>query len=474
MKSLAKNSIYNILYRCLNVVFPLVTVSYVSHVLQAKGIGEVSSASNIANYFTILAALGLPTYGTKVIAACITKKDCDKAFWELFSINLMSTGLFSVAYYLMIFSHPFFQDELPLYCVVGLAIIFNFINVDWFYQGKEEFGFIAIRSFIIKSLSLIAIFFLVRTKEDVLNYALILTLSNVANYIFNIIHIRKFVSLSKCKLNIPQHIKPIVTLLLASFIIELYTMFGITILTIFSTPESVGYYSNSVAIIRIIRSLVTAVCAVFLPRLSYYYSSGDKVAFENLIEKGLNILIYMTVPAAIGITMISSDAVTVFFGDSFYKASVSIDILSITIITIALSNYIGYQIFITIGKEKLMVVSTIVGAIINLALNILLVAKLDFIGVAIASSISELAVTIYQVIKLKQLSLFKIDVTSLRSVLLSSLFMTVVVLIISLFRMPAFIELVLSIIAGAATYIFLTYLQKSKVSLLLFSKLPHF
>ena len=69
MKSLARNSIYNIIYKCLNVVFPLITAGWVSRILMAEGIGKVSSAQNIVQYFTILAALGLPTYGTKVVSA---------------------------------------------------------------------------------------------------------------------------------------------------------------------------------------------------------------------------------------------------------------------------------------------------------------------------------------------------------------------------------------------------------------------
>lgn len=474
MKSLAKNSIYNILYRCLNVVFPLITVSYVSHILQAKGIGEVSSATNIANYFTILAALGLPTYGTKIIAACLNKQETSKAFWELFIVNLISTFFFTSAYYLMIINHPFFQDDLVLYYIVGLAIVFNFINVDWFYQGKEEYGFIALRSLVVKTLSLIAIFIFVRTSNDILSYALILTLSNVANYVFNIIHIRKYISFDKQHLSIPRHLKPILILLLASFITELYTMFGITILTIFSTPESVGYYTNSMSVIRIIRTLVTAVCTVFLPRLSYYYSTGDQQAFEKLISRGLGLLIYLTVPAAIGICMVSRDTVIVLFGESFLKSSVSIQILSLSIITIALSNFTGYQIFITIGKERLMVISTIIGASINIILNILLIFKFDFIGIAISSSLSELFVTLFQIIMLNKLKLLKISRGIIKSVCISSLVMIVPIIISYQFHFIPIVELIIAIILGGSTYFAMSYFQKDEIMSMLINKMREF
>ncbi len=61
-KSIVSNSIFNIIYKVINAVYPLIAVTYVSHVLQAKMMGIVSYAQNIVSYFVILAALGLPTY----------------------------------------------------------------------------------------------------------------------------------------------------------------------------------------------------------------------------------------------------------------------------------------------------------------------------------------------------------------------------------------------------------------------------
>ena len=38
MKSLAKNSIYNNLYKCSNFIFPLIVSAYVSRILLADGV----------------------------------------------------------------------------------------------------------------------------------------------------------------------------------------------------------------------------------------------------------------------------------------------------------------------------------------------------------------------------------------------------------------------------------------------------
>lgn len=445
-------------------------MTYVSRVLFASGIGEVASATNVAGYFVVLAALGMPTYGTKSIAACTDKRSVNKIFWDLFTINAISTAVFSFSYYLLIFTHPFFQEQLPLFCVVGLGIVFNIFNVDWFYRGKEEFGYITLRSFIIKVLSLVAIFIFIKSEEDVIVYALVITLSNVANYVFNIIHLRKYISLPRERIAVSTHLKPILLLLSASIIIELYTMVGTTLLTVFSTSECVGYFTNSMSIIRVIRSIVTSISAVFLPRLSFYYSSGRQQEFERLINNGLKILLFLTIPAAVGIFSIAEDAVLILFGSSFYGSIISVRILSLSIITIALSNFIGYQVFITVGKEKLMVLSTVVGASTNLILNFILIFYLDYVGVALASALAELAVTVYQMYYLYKLSLLKINMRYLTSVILASVAMVLAVLLISQLLSNQLIRLITSVVMGAVCYMFLSVSFKNEFAIQLLDR----
>ena len=50
-------------YKGFTALFPLITTSYVSHVLLPAGVGRVSYANTIAAYFVLIASLGLPSYG---------------------------------------------------------------------------------------------------------------------------------------------------------------------------------------------------------------------------------------------------------------------------------------------------------------------------------------------------------------------------------------------------------------------------
>ena len=75
-KSVSKNSAFSMMNKGLSVIFPLVTVSYISRVL-----GEVSSAQNLATYFSMAAALGIPSYGVRAIAQSKNdKNECNQTF----------------------------------------------------------------------------------------------------------------------------------------------------------------------------------------------------------------------------------------------------------------------------------------------------------------------------------------------------------------------------------------------------------
>ena len=50
-KAVAKNAIYNMLYKTVVLIFPMLTSMYVSRVLQEDRIGKVAYAQNIASYF---------------------------------------------------------------------------------------------------------------------------------------------------------------------------------------------------------------------------------------------------------------------------------------------------------------------------------------------------------------------------------------------------------------------------------------
>ena len=163
MKSLFKNSIYFVGYRLINVIYPLITATYVSRVLKPAGVGEAALAQNIVIFLVAVALLGIPNYGVREISKT-SENDIDRLFTELFLINFVSTLIISILYYSTI-DLLCLELNRKLYRIYGIILLFNVINVDWFYQGKEEFKYITIRTVAVRCFFFIMCFFISKRKR---------------------------------------------------------------------------------------------------------------------------------------------------------------------------------------------------------------------------------------------------------------------------------------------------------------------
>lgn len=471
MKSLGKNAFYNVIYKSLNVVFPLITMAYVSRILLPIGVGKVASAQNIIAYFLLIASLGLPTYGVKVIASYSDdKRKASKAFSELFVINAISTILCSFVYLMMVFSVDFFQSKIAISMVVGIQLFANIINIDWLYQGFEEYRYITIRSTVVKVISLIAVFVFVKQQSDYIIYAFITTLSLVSNFILNIFKLKSFVKLGFKKLDLRQHIRPVFALLASALAIEIYVLGGTTMLTFLKGDEDVAYYTYSCKAISVVRTFIVAICAVFLPRLNYYYSHKQYDRFNELASKGIKIIINLCVPAAIALCILSDDCVRILFGENYLEVTPSMQLLCVSLVTIALSNFTGYQILVSIGKEKIVLYSTIIGAFINLCINIMSIPVMGYFGAAIAAVITEAVIAAYQFFYVKKYITINISYSDINCMITPSIIMGIVVTCICYLIEDVLIEVGIGIFVGIIVYSVVAYIMKNEFFLMVLEK----
>ena len=393
-KSLVKNSFFNVVYQLLNVLFPLITAPYVARVLLPENVGKVAVAQNWAQYFIVFAALGLPTYAVRETAQHRKNKgDLNKAFTELLVINTISTTISIIAYIIMLFTFGTFRENIALYLAVGAGILFNYITIDWLYQGIEDYGYIAVRSFIVKLLSLIALLVLVRNRNDFVIYALISTCPVGANNILNVLHLPKIgVHLAFRNLTFKHHVKPIMIFFANSISVKLYTLINVTLLGILATDDAVAFYSNSDKIIRIIITVIAGIGGVLLPRLSVYAKQGEKDHCSRIVTQVFNILLFIFLPTGIGLMLMSKEIVLILFGQAYAPSILTMQIMSLLIYTLGFNNLFG-TVLLAFGKEKENLICPIAGAVTCLALNFILIPQLQQNGTAIASVISEGVVT---------------------------------------------------------------------------------
>ncbi len=388
-KSILNNALFNTLYQLINTLFPLLSAMYASRILMPEGIGAVSYAQNIASYFVTMAPLGVASYGVRVIARSYGNQvEVNTRFWELFAINGISTVFFSLLYYIYIGCIGRFDDPL-LFWLCGLQILLNGIDIDWFYQGLEEYGYITLRNLIVKILSLAALFLFVREIEDLVPYLLISIGAILGNRLFNMVCLKRHIGFRMSGFGLKVHLVPELTLLLNTFLGNLFTKMDVTLLGYLGDSFSVGIYTNAFKLVSIILGLCVSVTGAFLPRLSYYYAA-DKAKYTQLINYGAQVVFFLAFPAMAGICMIAPRLIPLLFGEAFAPASAAVRYLALLIPIKGLGNLVCYQVLISAGMEKKQTPVYICAAVLNIGLNLLLIPGLGPNGAAMASVLAEL------------------------------------------------------------------------------------
>lgn len=460
---MAKNSAFNVLYTLLNMLFPLIASMYVSRILRSEGIGKVAYAQNIASYFIVFAILGIQNYGLREISKVRAEQQKkNQLFTQLLCFNAITTTLALVAYIFLIMIAPNMWVERKLYIACGIDIVWNYFNIDWLYQGEEAYGYIVLRSFIIKILSLAAIFLLVKTSADYIVYVWISSVATGGSYLCNVIHSRKIVRLSFKDFKIRVHFKPILLFGVGTLVASLYAKVDITMLGTFATESAVGYYTYGHKMVNLVLTATTAMTGVFLPRLCYLYEN-DKDGFKNLLEIGIKLLIYLTFPLAAGVFALAPQVIVMFFGEEFLPSSVILRFFTVMIFIRGFGDLLCYQLGICMGQERLRLPAAILASTTNIILNAILIPTLTAVGAAIASIISEVVVNAYQLKKLRKLTEIPFSGRAVFQALVSTGAMTAVIVLPAKYISNVVLAVVVSVLTGVLVYVAMNFIMKNEL-----------
>ena len=389
-----KNYIYNLIVTVFNLLFPVLSFPYAARILGPSGIGKIQFISNFAQYFALIAALGLPFYGVREIAK--VKHDNEKlskTFSELILIYLITSVIFTIVFILIVISVQRFNVDLKYYNVASLLVLLGFCSIDWFYQGIEQFKLIAIRSVVIKIISLILLYTLVKSKDDLFLYMIITVFSFLGNNILNLIFINKIVKIQLKDLSLNKHFKPLIFILASTLSMAMYALFDTVLMGLLSDEKSVGFYTAGVKISKITLPLITSIGAALVPQISRSFVE-DKAQFNRLLQLSFEVIVSISIPISFGLLALAHEMVYVFSGPEFRRSVVPMQILSFLPFLIGMGNVFGVQVLITANKEKEMLISVIVGMIISISGNFLLVPLFREIGASIANVITEMVVAI--------------------------------------------------------------------------------
>lgn len=400
--SIKKNFIYNLSYQILIIILPIVTTPYISRIIGPEGVGIQSYTFSIVNYFVLFAMLGINNHGNRSIAMVRNNKEkLNKTFMSIYLVQAIMAIIMIMFYLLYVI---FIASKYRIMLIIQLIYIISaLLDINWFFFGLEKFKITVVRNTVIKLLSVCSIFLFVKESNDLYLYSMILALGTLISQIVLWRYIRDYVKFTKVtKEEIIQEIKPILILFIPVVSISIYKIMDKIMLGAMTTVTQVGFYENSEKIINIPMGMITALGAVMLPKMSNLYATGNVNESKRYMEISIELVMFMSIGSMFGLVGVSPILIPIFLGEKFTQCVDVVSLLSITLLFLSWANVIRTQYLIPKKRDKVYIGSTILGAVINVIVNLLLISKLGAVGAAIGTIFAEASVAIYQTIMVRK------------------------------------------------------------------------
>lgn len=391
MSSIQKNVVSAALRGIVQIVFPAITIAYVSRILNPDGIGKINFSNTFVSYFILLGGLGINRYGTREGAK--RRKNpaaVSQLAAELLAINGFMTVVSIALFAIVVLCAEQTEAYRNILLIYGFAIPLSALSMEWLYYSMEDYPYITKRITFCKTLGFACVFLFVRTKQDILVFAVIQVASNYGNYLLNFWHAGKYVSFrSVDALKIRSHIAPIVTLFAASVSSSLYSSIDITMLGFMSGDWEVGIYSVAIKVVHMLLGLCDLIIGVFLPRIISLMGEGEEQKVKEYRDALCHFVFMGIVPCVIVLLVWGRTIIYCFAGEEFDGAYSILCLLSANLMFSNIKSLHESTMFLPAGKDRLIAGAMTGAMLVNIVLNTCFISRWGGIGAAAASVCSE-------------------------------------------------------------------------------------
>lgn len=377
-KTLVENFSYLALLQVASYAFPLITMPYLARVIGVTGFGEIAFAMAVMVWIQTFVDWGFGFTATRDVAV---SRDDKQRVSEIFSNVLWARLLLMLASFVLlvvlILAIPKFYESKGILLVSFLMVPGHILFPSWFFQGMERMKFTTILNVVSKLVFTIAVFFVIRSKEDYILQPLLTSLGYiVAGVIALYIIIYKWhVRILRPNMNsIIDCIKKSTDVFINNLMPNLYNSYSVLILGFFGGSAANGKLDAGSKVANIGLNIMTVLGRTFFPFLSRRPSAHGKYAKMSIaLATVLTLLTFVFAPPL----------VKLLFTDEFSESVTVLRIMSLSVFFLTLSTVYGTNYLIVNHHERELRNLTTIASLCGFALSVPLVYYYGFIGAAV-------------------------------------------------------------------------------------------
>lgn len=472
--TLFKNTIYKSMLSMVNIVVPLVIGPYIMRLLDIDLYGLYNRVFADFQMFLAFASFGVYTLGVREISKIRNNKEkVSKLFTNLFVISFLSNILVLLIY--LVFSISTSSGlARTLYLVMTIQIFANVFYVEFVNEALENYKFITIKSIIVKIIYFLAILLAVRNPNDIVIYAIVVSLTNFLNNIISFIYAKRRIKFNFSEIEIKKYIKPLVAVLIITNVDLLYGQLDRVMLGKYVSDVSVTIYYTAYYLVSTLSSIPYAIINVSIPRLSYLLKNDGKKIYEEKLNNSISSLLFIIIPMCLGVFVLSREVIILYAGKKYIAAIVPLMIACITRIFISLESVMNNLVMYPNNREDRILKVSLACGISNLIINYLLVLFKIFspLTALTTTGLVELTIFITHYIYARKKMNIDVQVFSKKNmtyILLSLLFIPISLIIRSL-KLNFYINIIVIIMICSLMYFIVLYIKKDNNLLFVLDK----
>ena len=384
---LLKNTTSLMLFNITKILFPIVTLPYLTRILSTEAYGTVAYVKTIMTYMQIFVDFGFMLSATKNI---VKVKDDSKKMSRTIGDTLMARIVLGVVggviVVCMAVSLPILKKNI-LYTLLSYMVVFQSIFLmDFVFRGLETMYVITIRFVVMKTLSTVLTFVFVKNESNMLLIPIFDILSSFLAIILVIKEMRRM----KIKIMFSNFLNSI-HMIKESFVFFLSNVASTSFNALSTLIIGVQISASDVAYWSVCMQIIGSLQACYSPISDGIYPEMVRSKNINLMKKVLKVLIPVALVGCVVCFLCADFGMEIIGGKEYVVAAPIFRLLIPCIFFGFLAMMFGWPTLGVIDKTKETTFTTIASVLIHILLLVWLIIenKFTLVNIAIVRSLAD-------------------------------------------------------------------------------------
>lgn len=386
-KKIVNNTIMLMIFNIAKIIFPFITLPYLTRVLSTEAYGTVAYVKTVMTYMQIVVDFGFVLSATKDI---VKSRENKESLAYIVGDTLIARVILGAIGFLIVailsLALPILRENI-LYTVLSYVVIFESVFLmDFLFRGLEKMHIITIRFILMKIISTLLTFILIKNDSNILLIPILDILSSTIAIILVFFEMKKMNIRLKFSgmTNVFNSIKNSFVYFLSNVASTSFNALSTIIIGIYVNATEVAYWSVCMQIIGTIQACYSPISDGIYPEMIRSKNIG-------IVKKALKIFLPVIGLGCVATIFLAKPVLLILGGEKYLPAVPILQLLTPNLFIGFLSIMFGWPTLGAIGKAKETTISTVTSIIVHIILLVALIIfnKFNLYTIAIVRCITE-------------------------------------------------------------------------------------